>query len=275
MSSSRLLRVALLGDFAGPEFAAARELIAASAQVHDFSESAKLLAGKDATAASELVVVAQARPRQWDGPWLDALRRTWPLVRVVAILGTWCEGETRTGQPLAADVRVFWYRFGVWWPRQMELLASGRAAQWSNHGTHGLHGQEQGEVANGDESEKRGLVLIAARDRDSAESIALACQLGGWAAVWVRPPSPLPIVHGATAILYDGGPLGDRDLAAIDRLRAAYGPLPVVAFADLPTIDRLEAAKDVGVRAILGKPFYVDDLHAELTCECRISRKED
>jgi DNA-binding NarL/FixJ family response regulator len=56
-------------------------------------------------------------------------------------------------------------------------------------------------------------------------------------------------------------------LAAISQLRDVYGPLPVVALADFPTSDRVEAAKDMGVRAVLGKPNAVVDLIAELRNE--------
>jgi hypothetical protein len=63
-------------------------------------------------------------------------------------------------------------------------------------------------------------------------------------------------------------------LAAVGQLREAYGPLPVVALADLPTIDRVEAAKAYGVGAVLGKPFDVDDLITEFRSEYRISNKE-
>jgi hypothetical protein len=266
--------VALLGDFGLPEFAAARELLQADAIATEVADVEGLLRDKDARADTELIVIAQARPRQWEGPWLDAIRRAWPLVRIAAVLGTWCEGETRTGEPLAADVRVFWYRFPMWWRRQMVLLANGRAAEWSNQGSHGSHGPLCENLAGLGEPGGGGMLLIAADDRESAESIAAACQYGGWASVWVRWPASLPVTRGATAIVYNGGRLDERELAVIGQLCGVYGPLPVVAIADFPTIDRAGAARAAGVTAALGKPYDVEDLLAAIRSECRMSNKE-
>jgi CheY-like chemotaxis protein len=255
-----LVRAALLGDLTSAEFLDVRRCVEADAETRTFSTTARLLDQIGGDANFDLVLVAQATPGEWDGPWIDRLRRCAPLVRVVAVLGTWCEGETRTGRPLAADCRVYWHAFPAWWARQREVLLAGRAPAWS------FPEGDWGAVVSAAAGKRGtcaimgGVAIVAAPTRESAESIAMALRVGGWTSVWVRPPRLLPDVYGAAAIIYDGGQLDSDELATIADLRERYGTLPIVALADFPTIDRAAAARTTGVAVVLGKPFLVEDL---------------
>ena len=67
----------------------------------DFAETVALV--RDAASVGslppELIVMAQSRPGVFSAQWIERLRRSAPLAGVVALLGTWCEGETRSGRP--------------------------------------------------------------------------------------------------------------------------------------------------------------------------------
>jgi hypothetical protein len=277
-----------MGNFAAAEFRAARDVVGRDAQIVELPTSvapthvAPTLGGAcpaaeprddESATDAELVIIAQELPGQWNGPWLAELRRHAPLVRSVAILGTWCEGESRTGRPLAADVRVYWHEFAPWWTGQMQILKSNKTPEWSRaeaslggpldsrtpHLAKASNRQSHVKDHN-HATRERGLVVVAARDRDSFQAIALACDCGGWASVWLRPPMQSPIVHSASALIYDAGQLDEEELAAIRRLRELLGPLPVIALADFPTIDRACAAEESGASRVLGKPFEIEHL---------------
>ena len=62
--------------------------------------------------AVDVIVVAQAYPGQFSGEALDRLARLAPLARVVVLLGSWCEGEVRSGRPWPGAIRVYWHQ----WP---------------------------------------------------------------------------------------------------------------------------------------------------------------
>jgi hypothetical protein len=257
--STPQVRAALLGEFTSGEFVEVRQRIEADGDVLAYATAASLLEGIGGNPAIEVVFIAQVRPGEWDGGWIDRLRGLAPLVRVVAVLGTWCEGETRTGRPLAADVRVFWHAFPAWWARQTEALRAGRAPDWSFPDCDSGSGTASPRTRDAQVT-TRGLAIVAARDRESAESLALALRAGGWSSVWVRPPLPLPDVYGASAIVYDGGQLDADEVAAMADLRQRYGELPIVALADFPTFDRVAAADAVGPTIVLGKPLLLEDL---------------
>ena len=63
------------------------------------------------TSRFSLIVVAQARPNQFDQSSLDAIVANNPQTPVVLLLGTWCEGERRSGQPVAGVHRVYWHQW--------------------------------------------------------------------------------------------------------------------------------------------------------------------
>ena len=56
------------------------------------------------------IVLAQAYPGQFSPVAIDRLRNLAPLARLIAILGSWCEGEPRSGHPLPGVIRIYWHQ---------------------------------------------------------------------------------------------------------------------------------------------------------------------
>src|SRR6266436_1566380 len=52
-----------------------------------------------------LIVLAQRWPGEFSERQSDRLRRLAPLARISELLGSSCEGQTRTGDPLSATLR--------------------------------------------------------------------------------------------------------------------------------------------------------------------------
>src|SRR3954462_14967953 len=82
----------------------------------DFREAIELLRTESRLVADwaslpELIIVAQNRPDSICSDRLDHLRRDAPLAGIVALLGSWCEGETRTRRPWPGVHRVYWPEF--------------------------------------------------------------------------------------------------------------------------------------------------------------------
>src|SRR5208283_5844085 len=59
------------------------------------------------------IVLLQACPDQFFAAAIDRLRRRSPLARIIAILGSWCEGESRSGRPLPGMIRMDWHQAAV------------------------------------------------------------------------------------------------------------------------------------------------------------------
>jgi len=210
----------------------------------------------------ELIVVAQSRPGVFAARDIDGLRRSAPLAGVVALLGSWCEGESRSGRPAAGVSRLYWYEFPNWWRRQLALRAAGRRPEWARPAAseeqgadplRGCPGREQGVIG--------GTIAIDTVCFDTAMALADVLQSAGADAIWVRPGREADL-SGVTFGIWEGGQLGD---AEAERLAAFCTKLttnsaPVVALLDFPRRDRCKVARQAGAAAVMGKPWLNVDL---------------
>jgi hypothetical protein len=253
--------VQLVGDVEHPDFRDAVALVRSSALVTEGAEAAR-----------ELIVVAQSRPGVVPLAEVERLRRQNPLAGIVALLGTWCEGETRTGRPWPGVPRLYWYEFPAWFRRQLSLRAAGRCPEWSQCdfgfpaaagkllADFGLRIADCGLRMAG--SVSRGVIQLSTASRESADALSDVLGLAGYATVWQRGGDSAPFVRGAVAGVWDGGQLDEREsdeLTAFCR-RLERFHTPVVAILDFPRRDRVEVALEYGAAAVLGKPWRVEDL---------------
>ncbi len=64
----------------------------------------------------DVVVLIQPYPSCIEQKSVEDFRRQFPLVRLVSLAGSWCEGESRSGRPLNGVFRIPWHR----WPHQQD-----------------------------------------------------------------------------------------------------------------------------------------------------------
>ncbi len=253
-------RVRLVGEVDHADFADAVDLLRSTAQLV-------------ATPAvpPELVVVAQSRPGAVPDETIQSLRREAPLAGVVGLLGTWCEGESRTGRPWPGVERLYWYEFPAWWRRQLALRAEGYCPDWARWGDGGSRlaacGRSEASILNPQSAIRnrpRGLIVLSAAVRETAGALADALGRAGYATLWQPPSRPAAVVRGATAGIWDGGQLNGREakrLAGFCR-QLSRDRAPVVALLDFPRRDRCQRVRELGASAVLGKPWLNADLVA-------------
>jgi hypothetical protein len=235
---ANLPNVWLVGDVDHSDFAEAIELVRETASV--------------GPGLPEVIVLAQSRPGSVGLREIMNLRRSAPLAGFVALLGSWCEGETRTGRPAASIERKFWYEFPQWWRRQLEIRGSGRCPEWVNS----VDGRSFARTRL--LADQR--VAIAADAWDTAAAIADVVADAGGEAVWTA-RGDVPI-EDCTVGIWDGGQLNEQEA---EGLAAFCGELhrqhaSVIALLDFPRRDRQEAARAAGAEIVLGKPYVNADL---------------
>ncbi len=94
-------------------------------------EDARRLIADGACAPPELVVLAEPRGGQFNHSSLAALRKQAPLVRVWRMLGSWCEGESRSGHPPAACLATYWHQWEARFDSQLEIERRGGNPGWT------------------------------------------------------------------------------------------------------------------------------------------------
>jgi hypothetical protein len=291
-------RVLLVGDWAHRDFCEAADWLAAQAEpTFTASVTAGLAAIRHAGAANPLaettaepsaaqgdcqsapprlvpdvIVVAQSRPGQIRPLDVERLHAASPLSRLVVLVGSWCEGELRSGRPCQGVIRVLWHQ---WQPRLMPFLQPGAApipGSWQLPRTASL--DERLACTVGPRWPRHeGLVAIHADTHPTFMALSEACHAGGYATVWHVSEESVA-ASGVVAAVADGISCDTPGIRFLRQTIRCHRPAPVIALLDFVRRQDLELAKSEGVSAVVAKPFLVYDLLWHLDRSVASSRVE-
>lgn len=205
----------------------------------------------------DLIVVVQSYPDEFSESKIEPLRHVAPLARMVALLGPWCEGETRTGRPWPGAVRVFWHQWAPHCHRELSRLLAGGESIWSLPPT-ACEEERCLVLAGGQETRGAGLVDIVTWQNDFHEMLADGCRRRGHTTRWLRPQEDLP-PDPPQFILFDASGEPKAEIESVRRLRS-YCQAPVIVLADFPRCRDRDRFLKAGARALVARPFVWDDL---------------
>jgi CheY-like chemotaxis protein len=184
---------------------------------------------------------------------IEALHRAAPLARLVAVCGSWCEGEPRTGRVLSGVTRVYAHQFTS---RAIAAEDASDFAGWRLPRTATPIDVSLQRVRWAPLAAKIGVI---AETRSDFESLADALSGIGCHAVWEKRD---PSLADVAAIVRDGRSLDERALADLRRARDFNKPL--VALLHWARADEISGAKELGASDVVSKPFLLGDLYAAL-----------
>ena len=263
-----------MGDVDHPDFAESLATVEGEATL------ARLALPISPPAVWDLLLVCQARPGSLRPEWLAPWQSRQPLAGQVVLLGSWCEGETRTGRPLEGLRRLFWYDFAPWWNLAQTAWQAGAPTEWqyppgdyppaakaNSTGT--------GCEPNGMGSEPRGTgcepVLpiqrggVGGDDYATASTLIDLCQASGFAAEWYPHGGVWRVGEPLEAGIWVGGMLDEREVSSLRRFRRRLLPAaPLLVLLDFPRRERVAQALALGATAVLGKPWQMEHLLAAL-----------
>jgi len=255
--------ILLLGNMRRREFLKARAAMDACAQVVEAADiDAACTALADGEQAFDLIVLATAYPGQFPAEAIERLRRLAPLGRVVALLGSWCEGEMRSGHPCPGAIRVYWHQ---WAPRIGRESARWHDGVRSSWGLPATTSEEERVLAVADEKffRRSGLIAVCSDEFAMQDWISAACRRAGYTTAWLRPGDPPP-VETPLAAIFDGSDQPWHQYEHLRRFAAAVRPAPVVALLGFPRPKDRDLALAAGAAAVLSKPLLVQDLFWQL-----------
>jgi CheY-like chemotaxis protein len=203
--------------------------------------------------APDVVVFAMTRPGQFADTDVEHLRQSWSRARLIALLGSWCEGETRSGRPLRDVTRVYAHQ----WLARMD--------REPNRGGHlFLRGGEEEAAYSG----QRHLALVHSRDVSYAEGLADALAGEGYAAACLD-----GLIHGyvrgASVIIYDAHPDPATRIAEAAALRQRHQGVPLIALVAAPRAYEIAELVQAGAVAVVSQPFLLGDLIAQIDVHVR------
>ncbi len=251
--------ILLVGKSSRAEFREAVAALERCGQVVAARTTAEAEAILDAGApAVDLMVVVQSFPGEVPGHALDRLRRRAPLARIVGLLGSWCEGEMRSGEPWPAAVRVYWHQWADRCAVEFRRMQAGRPAAWSLPAT--ATEEERLLVESRDPLPAgAGLVAVCSRSVDMVEWLCEACRRQGYATVQLG-AHHAPRIEGAAAALFDLADAQPADWAELEAFAAQLRPAPVLALMHFPRTQDLRRAARHGAAGVLSKPIQIEDL---------------
>jgi len=257
------ISILLVGESDRSEFREACSALSAWGRVTGVAEVESAAAAlSEGSVVADVIVVAQAFPGQFSHRAIDGLRRSAPLARVLGLLGSWCEGEMRTGEPWPGAIRIYWHQ---WPPRCHQELARMQAGESSAWGLPMTATEEERSLLAADcpEPRRQGLIAIHTRHLEMQDWLSDAFRRCGCSTVWLRPPRAVR-VEGAAAAIFDGSDCRGEELSQLEHLAATFRPAPIVALLDFPRIEDHRRAMAAGAAAVVSKPLQLDELFWQL-----------
>lgn len=255
------MRLLFIGDTTTPEFAPLMRSSKRHVEVSKIGSVREALASPDVLPAADVVALVQSRRGRIAAGDVDELRRRWPLTPLVALLGSWCEGEVRTGHPWPGVPRVYWHQFEASLANDLNRIGADKCPSWGLPTT--LTADERlDQLADMRLETRTGLIAIRSAGYSDFDALADACRGVGYSVVAVPPGEPVT-VRGADAAIwsetYAGS--GPREIAQLhNELKTKI----LVALLHFPRHHDRTQALAAGATAVVSKPYMLDALLNEL-----------
>jgi hypothetical protein len=255
----------LVGEFRAAEFSQAVAWLCKQAACQSFDDARDAVAQATRRGASAdqnchdpyAIVFCAARPGSISRRQVDAVSRAFPLARLVALVGTWCEGELRSGRPWPGVPRIYWHQWQTRLSDAINEFDSSMLPRLPRTATNvDVLLSSQGRARPATMAARVGIVT---ERRTDFESLAGAINPETEHCRWLLPREVTPL-EPLDLLLVDV----PGDLAAagedLQRLRCELGPVPALVLCHFPRPDELQDLPATAPTAFLAKPYLVGDL---------------
>ena len=214
------------------------------------------------------VLIAQSRRGSVSQTFINHVRNLFPHAPIALLLGSWCEGETRSGSPLQGVSRMYWHE---WNGSYGSLVA--RLHAHGIHLPHALNHRRPSQILRSVESQPGGpthsagpaniqpcVVGVSALTLCQYETLEEPLRALGATPVWLeqstwRACDPQEIA----AICLDSDGVGELLYGRVELAREIVPTAPLILTLNFPRKEELhELRAELNVKAVVSKPF---DLH--------------
>ncbi len=247
-------RVLVTGDFGHSEFA---DLIGGLDVPTMLLPWQKLSQLRESPGAVDLVLIAQSHRGAIYQADVDRIRQWWPEIPLLVLLGSWCEGESRSGAPLLGVTRVYWHQ----WQGQFKQLQ-----QWVNPSTDAaLTGVESQQLAVAESKPKHDLqvqVAVSALSHAQFEMVEDAMELLGLQAIWAEKSIwQAEESNSVSAVCLDCESLTENLTNRLIFLRKQFPDQPIFLLMGFPRKHEVQSLKSYWhVSAVISKPIDLTSL---------------
>jgi hypothetical protein len=202
-------------------------------------------------------IFLQARCGQFDEAGVEQLFAAAPLAPLVCLSGPWCEGEGRSGRPLAGVTRVAWRNWQQQLPRELASLLTTHASQSLLPRTASdiqrIEASLGGVMQRG---QSNAAAIVCTASRATFEAIGDLLGQLRMTAQWYRTCNSSPIPRGDLFICDGWEQLPPRDSRA---------PAPTLLLLHFPRPDDETRCRHDGIAAIVAQPVLLADWAAAIS----------
>lgn len=213
----------------------------------------------------DLIVIAQSRRDQFFAVDLEKIQVMFPFLPVVGLLGSWCEGETRSGAPIPGVKRVYWHQWEGRYERFVQQLAGTGITSWHAPRTASVADQIVSDVPLRHVSGTIEYVGISAWSRAQYEMLADAITQFGWQPRWIeRGVWDAETSRTISAICIEADSWCTNLESRIRWVRSEIPQAPIVLLLNYPRAFELDEIHSAGVSEVVSKPFELSDLRLSI-----------
>jgi hypothetical protein len=272
--------VIYIGDRKTAELAAPLEWLDERASVVSAENAQRACDLIQSSPAPLAIFVGQSRAGEHPNAAFERLREMAPLATIVSLLGSWCEGQARTGKPWPGAIRLYAHQFVPRVGSQLAELGKSGTMSWSPPFT----ATDEDRLLAASPWPRAGTrkhIAVVSKQRESAAALCDALATAGYDAQCIPLPArSLGTRRGeeragrgsGSSVLAQPLDLAIWDCPAgfaesrndfVELTRRSPG-VPWITLVSFPRCgDRAELAA-LGAAAVISKPFLVDDLLGEV-----------
>lgn len=212
----------------------------------------------------QLVVVASSRRGQFPAERVEQLLERFINVPVIGLAGSWCEGETRSGNPVPGLVRIYWHQWLGQLDKFFEQVRLHGCGTWhlpkiATTADRVLHTASH--IPQPHSKGEGSLIGISALTRDRYSMLEDALASNGSHTIWLESVEARDTeLFSLTAICIEGNSLSEQVCIRIEQHQTTFPGTPIILILNFPRQCDVEAAQRLGVRAVVSKPFQLADL---------------
>lgn len=263
--TNRVPKLLLTGDYWHSDF---RGLIGTSVCVTTLVPEDKIDESHLSKSDYDLIVVAASRRNQFSTQWIETLRSNSAPTPVVAVLGSWCEGEQRSGTPWPGVKRIYWHQWRGRFDYFASQLTSLGSSAWNLPSTaNDADIIEQVCRSEFDSNVGAGWqVGISSLSENAYQMLDDALRAVGCGTSWIeRQQWDAGVADQLSVVCMEADSWNDAVASRVQWLRNDLEvEAPIVLILNFPRKNDFESAQASGVCEIVSKPFQLTDLAAAI-----------
>jgi len=206
-----------------------------------------------------LILIAQSRSNQFDQSEIDSIVSNNPLIPVVMLLGSWCEGERRSDQPVKGVKRVFWHQWQGRFDDFSDQMKQQGISLWHSPAIE----TDADRIKMAQSSlglRKEPVIGVSALNQQTYDTLSQAIVALGGKPKWVERTSIINLCASATAICIDADSADEALERRIQWVRNQFAHVPLIVMMNFPRRQEIQQLEKLGVASVVSKPFELTDL---------------